>query len=299
MRRFFSAAPGAFAHVKKVAVIGGGVAGLNAARALAAGGFKTVLFESAAEVGGVWRSNYSGFGLQVPRNLYEFLDFPFEAVPAWEYPTGAQVQAYIRAFAARFVQPVAEVRTHTAVEALASRGDGARGWAVTARTAGGAPAAPEDFDFVVMATGLYCTPSVPTLPNDGFAGAVVHSTAFTDASAAKGKHVVVLGGGKSALDCAVAAADAGAASTTLLSRVRAAAAPPPPPPSRSHTHTPRVFTQSPQPACRLRTGARPVRSRASSPFSLCSSRALGRRWCLGSRARSPARRPAWARRTGC
>jgi dimethylaniline monooxygenase (N-oxide forming) len=188
VRHFSSAASGAFSHVKKVAVIGGGVAGLNAARALTAGGYKVVLFEAAPELGGVWRSNYSGFGLQVPRNLYEFLDFPFDAVPSWQYPTGAQVQAYIRAFAARFVAPAAEVRTSTAVEALAPRSDGARGWAVTTRAASGAPPAqPEDFDFVAVCTGMYCTPSVPTLPNDGFAGAVVHSTAFTDASAAKGK----------------------------------------------------------------------------------------------------------------
>lgn len=208
-----------FSHVRKVAVIGGGVAGLNTARSLTARGFEVVLFEAAPEVGGVWRSNYAGFGLQVPRNLYEFLDFPFDAVPSWDFPSGAQVQNYIKAFSERYVKPSADVRTSTRVEALSPRSDGARGWTVTSRAEGGSPTS-LDFDFVAVCNGMYCTPSLPALSTDGdAAAAVVHSSAFTDASTVKGKHVVVLGGAKSALDCAVAAADAGAASTTLLSRV--------------------------------------------------------------------------------
>ena len=223
-RTFASAAsaatPNPYAHVKTVAVIGGGVAGLNAARALAASGFKVTVFEAAPEVGGVWRSNYAGFGLQVPRNLYEFLDFPMADVPSpWAFPTGAQVQAYIRAFAAKFVEGKAELRTGTAGEGLAPRACGARGWAVTHR-AGGAPAATTTpFDFAVVASGMYSRPFLPPAARaPPAATAVLHSTAFTDAALAKGKHVAVLGGAKSALDCAVAAADAGAASVTLISR---------------------------------------------------------------------------------
>ena len=214
--------PESFAHVKRVAVIGAGVAGLSAARALAAQGFSTTIFEAAGEVGGVWRSNYDGFGAQVPRNLYEFPDLPMAEVPAWSYPTGAQVHAHTKAFFAKFVEGRAALRLHTRVAALRPRADGARGWLVDARDArdAGAAAAPaEAFDFVVISTGLYSRPFVPALPGAAdFGGAVVHSTAFTDAAVARGKRVVVLGGAKSAADCALAAARAGAASTTLLSR---------------------------------------------------------------------------------
>jgi cation diffusion facilitator CzcD-associated flavoprotein CzcO len=149
------------------------------------------------------------------------------------------------------------------VSALAPRSSGARGWDVT--TAAGDT---EAYDFAVVATGGYSAPMVPALPGaESFAGTVQHSTAFTDAAAVKGKHVVVLGGAKSALDCAVAAAQAGAASTTLVSRVRWSArarrraAHAPAPSSRRPLHPPTS-------TCRQRTGARPARSPASYPFSL-------------------------------
>ena len=240
-----AAAANPFAHVKSVAVIGGGVAGLNAARALTSAGMQVTIFEAAPALGGVWRSNYDTFGLQVPRNLYEFLDFPMADVPSWTFPTGAQVQAHILAFAARFVEGKAAVRTSTRVEALSRRKDGARGWTVTTQPVGGGAPTDASFDFVAVCTGMYGTPHVPQLAREGgFAGGVVHSSTFTSAAAAKGKHVVVLGGAKSALDCAVAAADAGAASTTLLSRVSFSSRhfarvrvlyPPLPPPPIPHT----------------------------------------------------------------
>jgi cation diffusion facilitator CzcD-associated flavoprotein CzcO len=44
--------------------IGAGVAGLQAARHLIGAGIKVVVLEAASEVGGVWRQNYTGYGLQ-------------------------------------------------------------------------------------------------------------------------------------------------------------------------------------------------------------------------------------------
>ena len=213
-------------HVRTVGVIGGGVAGLSAARALRARGLNVTVLEAATDVGGVWRANYAGFGLQVPKQLYEFPDLPFTAVAAGAFPTGPQVQDYIRAFAARHgLGPAGGVvRTGVRVESLERRAGGARGWRFhVAASAGGAPLEPLDFDFAVVASGMYSTPSLPALPGrDAFAGSVVHSRDFDDAAAAAaaGKHVVVLGSAKSAIDCALVAAEskARAASTTLLFR---------------------------------------------------------------------------------
>ena len=49
---------------KKIVVVGAGVAGLQAARQLLTAGFKVILLEANEDVGGVWRQNYKGFGLQ-------------------------------------------------------------------------------------------------------------------------------------------------------------------------------------------------------------------------------------------
>ena len=71
------------------------------------------------------------------------------------------------------------------------------------------------FDYCVVATGMYHVPYVPASLRD--LDHVVHSSRFVDASAVAGKRVSVVGGGKSAIDCAVAAA-AHADRTTLITR---------------------------------------------------------------------------------
>jgi hypothetical protein len=84
---------GDFTHVKKVAIIGAGVAGLQTARALSKIGKEVTIFDKADNVGGVWRANYADFGLQVPKELYEFPDFPYPSDTDWQdFPPGPQVQ---------------------------------------------------------------------------------------------------------------------------------------------------------------------------------------------------------------
>ena len=50
------------------------------------------IFEQKPDVGGVWRSNYAEFGLQVPWNLYEFPGFRYKADENKDdFPRGPQV----------------------------------------------------------------------------------------------------------------------------------------------------------------------------------------------------------------
>merc|ERR1712054_419412 len=67
--------------VKTVAIIGAGVAGLQLAERLqlAKENVRVTIFEATDHVGGVWSSNYADFGLQVPKELYEFPAFPYPA----------------------------------------------------------------------------------------------------------------------------------------------------------------------------------------------------------------------------
>ena len=60
----------------------------------------------------------------------------------------------------------------------------------------------EGFDYCVVATGMYHTPYVP----DAFKPfRPVHSSDVVDASGCRDRNVIVVGAGKSAIDCAVAA----------------------------------------------------------------------------------------------
>jgi len=209
-----------YTHVKKVAIIGAGVAGLQLAERLSKDSSKDVtIFESSNKVGGVWSANYADFGLQVPKELYEFPSFPYPEDKQWaQFPKGRQVQEYIETFAAHFDLNKL-VKFNTAVIAATPLGDG--GWSVTfAPRNGGAPTT-EAFDFVVVATGMYngASPHIPAhAGKEAFRGEVLHSFGFTRREQAAGKRVVVVGGGKSAVDCAVAAVKGGAMEVTLLFR---------------------------------------------------------------------------------
>lgn len=196
--------------VKKIAIVGGGVAGLQAARAIKRAGMVPIIFERANEIGGVWRSNYDGYSVQVPRVLYEFPGFPAKY---GDFASGPEVQKYIQSFASsNGLTDPSVLRLGTTVKKLQQVGSK---WAVESSTG-----TKEQFDYVVMATGLYGSPFMPSFPGQTtFKGKILHSTQFTDAaSQAKGKRVAVVGAGKSALDCVLAAQHSGATASELVYR---------------------------------------------------------------------------------
>lgn len=197
-----------------VGIVGGGVAGLQTARSLTKHGFQCTIFEAATEVGGVWRSNYLNFGLQVPKELYEFPDFENEKTEWGEYPTGPAVQAYIEEFADKF-KVRSLVRLNTKVLEITST---ATGWTFTTQKQGEA-SKQESFNYCVIATGLYSMAKkfIPQLPGkEIFEGQILHSGDFQKPIQVEGKHVVVVGGGKSAVDSAVEASKIEGATVTLV-----------------------------------------------------------------------------------
>merc|ERR1711988_1166246 len=99
---------------------------------------------------------------------------------------------------------------------MAPRSDGKHGWRVRFQKEG-EEACEEDFDFMIVTTGMYGTPLVPQVPGmEHFRGKTMHAEKFQDKSIAANKKVIVVGGGKSAIDCAVAAAKVAASSTLLF-----------------------------------------------------------------------------------
>jgi len=203
-----------FSHVRKVAVLGAGVAGLQVAEQLLRVDVECTLFEKANDVGGVWRQNYADFGLQVPKELYEFPSFPFEAKHG-SFPKGPEVQDYIRKFA-KEKDIYQRIRFNTEVVRMVPHSD-KRGWTVFFKKEGEDEIMQDDFHFVVVATGMYGTPMVPKIPGmETFRGVTMHAERFRDKDIVAGKKVIVVGGGKSAIDCAVASAKSAERSTLLF-----------------------------------------------------------------------------------
>lgn len=205
---------------KKVAVVGGGVSGLAAAKAFAERGHDVHGFERSQDLGGVWEpsKSYPDIRTQSPKDLYHFTGYTYgKDVPEW--PAGSEVHAYLHSYAKE--HDLARLFTlNTSVEAMERRADGQPGWTLTLQE--GADKRREDFDFVSVATGQFSDKHVANHPGEAdftaHDGQVLHSSDYIDPSIAKGKHVVVLGGSKSATDIAVHAANHGAKSVSLVYR---------------------------------------------------------------------------------
>ncbi len=205
---------------KTVAVIGGGVSGLAAAKAFDERGHRVLGFERSHDFGGVWElsRSYPDVQTQSPKDLYRFTDLAMpDDYPEW--PKGPQVHAYVHAYAKK--HNLARLfRLNTNVLSMDRRTDGQPGWTLTLEAAGKTWS--QDFDFVAVCTGQFSDKNIISHPGqDAFVqtgGQVMHSSDYTDSSLAVGKNVVVLGGSKSATDIAVNAAKNGAKSVTLVYR---------------------------------------------------------------------------------
>jgi cation diffusion facilitator CzcD-associated flavoprotein CzcO len=92
------------------------------------------------------------------------------------------------------------------VRKLAPRADGAAGWTVAIEQGG--ETHEEDFDLVVIATGLYSDiPNLPDIPGqEDFQGEILHISQVKTRAPLDGKRVAVVGYGKSATDAALEAA---------------------------------------------------------------------------------------------
>jgi cation diffusion facilitator CzcD-associated flavoprotein CzcO len=187
----------------RVAVIGAGVAGLATAKVLTQAGHEAVVYDKAPDVGGVWSRGrrYPGVTTQSPKAQYSLSDFPMPAdYPEW--PDGAQVQAYFAAYATRFG---IDVRLNTEINDARPCGEQ---WSVDG----------ELYNRLVVANGVFCAPAVPEFPGlKDFSGRVCAATEFHDVEAARGKHVLVVGYGKSACDVTVPVSKV-AASTDVIAR---------------------------------------------------------------------------------
>lgn len=191
--------------IKRVAIIGSGVAGLSCAKTLLAAGLDCVVFERGDRLGGVWADGYVGFGVQARKELYEFPDWPMPS-DAPHFTPGPVFQQYLEDYVDHFGFRACIRFRSLVTELSAGRGDSDH-WSITISDEHGTQS--EDFDFVVIATGLYSSaPNAPSFPGASeFRGDILHNSEVKTRAPLTERNVVVVGYGKSAADIALEASE--------------------------------------------------------------------------------------------
>ena len=198
---------------QRFAIIGAGPSGLSAARTLTARGLVVDVYESASKVGGLWnienpRSTvYESAHLISSRTTTEFAEFPMPAGTP-DYPGHRALQSYFHDYTEHFgLRHLIRFETTVLrVDPLDNDDANTRPrWRVQYEQTGSTGA--EVYDGVILANGTLATPVVPDLPGK-FAGQILHTRDYRDASVLTGRRVLIVGAGNSGCDIAVDAVHA-------------------------------------------------------------------------------------------
>ena len=204
---------------RRVGIIGAGIAGLVTAKIFLEHGFDVTVFEKEATVGGVWALTraYPGLRANTAKETYSLSDYPYPASTNG-YPDAAEVRAHLESYADNFgLRP--HLRFNSEVVLLTEVNDDDRqGFTLTVRsTLDDNKQDQYEFAFVVICSGAFSTPLIPHFPGrDAYQGRVRHSSQWADPAVTAAGQVVVIGGGKSALDCAAWAAREGKTSSIVF-----------------------------------------------------------------------------------
>lgn len=203
------------ASTRTVCVVGGGVAGIAAAKALAERGVEFDAFEKSDRLGGVWSygnpygvsAAYDTLHLNSSKGGTQWPDFPMP--DHWpDYPNKAQVERYLNEYVDHFGLR-GRFTLETSVEHAERRPAG--GWQVTLSTG-----EQRTYDLLLACNGHHTEPNLPDFPG-GFDGEIIHSHDYTSRESLRDRDVVVLGLGNSAMDVIAEAAKV-ARSATLAAR---------------------------------------------------------------------------------
>jgi cation diffusion facilitator CzcD-associated flavoprotein CzcO len=199
-------------------IIGAGISGLTAGKALADRGLPYTCFEASDDIGGNWyfgnpngrSSAYRSLHIDTSRECLSFRDMPMgDQYP--DFPHHSEIFEYLNDYADAFALRE-RIRFNTPVERAERKPGG--GWKIT--TGDGST---HEFDFLVVGNGHHWDPRYPDFPGE-FSGETLHSHHYvspTEPLDLEGKRVVVVGIGNSAVDIVSELARKGVAEKVWIS----------------------------------------------------------------------------------
>ncbi|KAL1985453.1 hypothetical protein VTN96DRAFT_7896 [Rasamsonia emersonii] len=194
----------------RIAVIGAGLTGISSAAHCVGHGFDVKIFEARSKekgLGGIWSRVNSTSALQIHSLL-----FRFHPSMKWDsaYPTQNEIREQIVALWKRyglqgktvFNTPVTSVKKTSSEQWIINENEAEHGL----------------FDAIIAAVGACGDPAMPYLPGqEKFKGPTLHSSEL-DGKEFKGKKVLIIGGGASAVEALEYAVSCGAGGIDVLSR---------------------------------------------------------------------------------
>ncbi len=204
---------------KRACIIGAGSSGIAVVKALADAGIAFDCFEKSDRVGGNWvfgnkngmSSAYEGLYINTSRERMQYADYPMPASYP-DFPHHSQIAAYFESYIDHFGIRSA-ITFETSVENVSPEGAGYR-----VRTNGPGGTEERTYDAVLVANGHHWDPAWPEPRFPGaFSGVQMHAHDYKSKDLLRGKRVVVVGMGNSAMDIAVESSEV-AAKTFLSAR---------------------------------------------------------------------------------
>lgn len=196
-------------------IIGAGFSGLGVAAAFRRDGIPFDVVDASDAIGGNWHHGvYENAHIISSRRTTEYSDYPMPA--HWpDFPSAEQMFEYLNAYADHWdLRRSIELQTRVARVEPVETGDGEAPEHWSVRLESGEQ---RRYRGVVIANGHHWKRRWPEYPGE-FAGEIIHSKDYKQRESLTGKRVLVIGGGNSACDVAVAAAQVGRAAHISLRR---------------------------------------------------------------------------------